>query len=272
MSTRRTIPPELISKIVNSVVDHPKVIYSTLDAASLVCRAWVEPAQAARFKYLRIAPDRDMKLHPMQLPRICFIASRPHLARKVRRVAIMGLSGHMVDHNEPNFMALYSPLVDILSWLSVALPAVQDLFFTPTWHKEFHSFIFTHVIPAWPTIKTVHGAIGMPFEVPISDMQASLYPAVRALSIQGSDCLAFLPILTALASTTVARSLVDLQLSSTFGGGSPGDLSVYIRALGQLPNLSKLCLSLIGETRASFEQSTSLTGVSSIFIHVICIT
>jgi hypothetical protein len=272
MSTRRTIPPELISEIVNSVVDHPEVVYSTLDAASLVCRAWVEPAQAARFKYLRIAPDRDMKLYPMQLPRICFIASRPHLARKVRCLAVMGLSSRMIDHNERNFMALYSPLVDILSWLSDALPAVQDIFFTPTWHKEFHSFIFTHVIPAWPTIKTVRGSIGKPFEVPISDSQASLYPAVQALSIQGYDCLTFVPILTALASTTVARSLVDLQLSTTLGGDSPGDLPMYIRTLGQLPNLSKLCLSLIGETRASFEQSTSLKGAFSIFIHVICIT
>jgi hypothetical protein len=257
---------ELIPYVLQFLQDPNDSPYTTpatsdLRSATLVSRAWVEPAQALLFHHLTLNLDPDDHvLDSMQLPRIVFVALCPHLLRKVR---LLVLYKFRKDYHDT---VVYSPsLTEVMSWLPTTFLGIKEFSFHDFTMNSFYACSFFRHISAWTTIRTVKADLIMRPNMVLEDSNTSGYPPIErlSLSIWDIDDLNF--VLSSLQTTRAAQSLRHLCTRLQFSlnnRSTEANAAIFSSFIGLMAGFSNL-LSLdidVGAYEESFELCISSMG------------
>jgi hypothetical protein len=259
----RYLPAELLPLILRELRDsNSSIVTVALRAAALVARAWLAPAQALLFEQLRVHPDHLIEQYPLQLPRLIYIASRPHLSSKVHSLQIDRLDMFTFDSDDPDYMAYYAPIPEMLSWLPVLLPHIDRLVFPWTWNPDFYSRLFVQTAAAWPALRTITGYVPDNVDLHAFQTQNIHLPPIQTLDLDSSTCEDLVTILNKFQGTSAVHSLHRLCLSTNFDRAQEDAITfqTFIQVLAGFSNLSILSLQITAWDQEEFEAGIASMG------------
>jgi hypothetical protein len=259
----RYLPAELLPLILRELRDSDSsIVTAALRAAALVARAWLAPAQALLFEQLRVHPDHLIEQYPLQLPRLIYIALRPDLSSKVHSLHIGPLDMSTFDSDDPDYMAYYAPIPEMLSWLPALLPHIDRLVLPWTWHPDFYSTLFVQTAAAWPALRTITGYVPDNVDLHALQTQNIHLPPIQTLDLDSSTFEDLVTILMKFQSTSAAHSLHHLCLSTMFDRTEEDAFTfqTFIQVLAGFSNLTTLCLRITAWDQEEFEAGIASTG------------
>jgi hypothetical protein len=259
----RYLPAELLPLILRELRDSDSsIVTAALRAAALVARAWLAPAQALLFEQLHVHLDHLIERFPLQLPRLIYIASRPHLSSKVHSLQIGPLDMFTFDSDDPDYMAYYVPIPEMLSWLPVLLPHIDRLVFSWTGNPDFYSRLFLQTAAAWPALRTITGYVPDNVDLHAFQTQNIHLPPIQTLDLDSSICENLVTTLNKFQGTSAAHSLHHLCLSTMFYRAEEDAITfqTFIQVLAGFSNLSILCLQITAWDQEEFEAGIASMG------------
>jgi hypothetical protein len=168
MAHRIVLPPEIIDLFVS--LDH--LMLRDVRSASLVSRAWREPAQRAVFSHLKFNSDSCDPETPsltarneIDVTRLRFFASRPDLAGLVRSVKYVFCTWNNTYMNTDCTLPIFPILVDMFPYVTTFVLFLRD----PVYRK-----VLPIVLSGWPHLETLK--LMLPLSIPYGVDHSLLLP------------------------------------------------------------------------------------------------
>jgi hypothetical protein len=278
MSTSPHLAAELIDLVLEQICqNHGQQMATSIRAVALISRAWVDPTQSLLFRRLSIQRPQDARNPAKQtemisVPRLVYIAMRPHLAHKVRNLTI---GGHTDFEERPvKVGGPYQtwPVPDVLPWLPAMFPQVEQLNIIDNCCTDIHNYLLSHIAPSWSYLTSISISMEGTRKQSHAQLRPSLskFPLIRELVLRIEDSGVMLQILCLLASTPALSFLVSLELSSkSIQDQDTFVLSKCIQSFDIFPNISRAVLKVDFEEKDDFRKLISHGRTSSFEINSI---